>query len=65
MERDSLEAWVASSPPPPAAPLLAGLGLLSEQAASAEKPPRVLPDGGSGPHLWTGGQAPPVHSVTP
>lgn len=52
MGKDSLEAWVLSSPPPPAAPLLACLSFLSEQAASTEKQPVFFPTAGWGPCLW-------------
>lgn len=41
-----IRGWVVSSPPPPAAPLLASLSFLSEQAASTEKEPRFFQTAG-------------------
>lgn len=57
MGRDSLGAWVASVPPSLAAPLLAGLSVLPEQAASTAKQPTFLQTAGQGPSLQAGGQA--------
>ena len=61
MGKDSLEAWVVSSAPPPAAPLLAGLSFLSEQAASTEKQPVFFQTAGWGSCLWVGGQGEKSH----
>lgn len=50
-----IRGWVVSSLPPPAAPLLASLSFLSEQAASTEKHPRFFQTAGRGPHPWGAG----------
>lgn len=62
---------MASSSSPLAAPLLAGLSFLSEQAASTERQPTFLQTAHWGPSLWAGkrreqGTADPtVHSFIP
>lgn len=69
MGKDSLEAWVVSSLPPPAAPLFASPSFLSEQAASTEKQPVFFQIAGRGPHLWVDRQGeqgttdPTLHSL--
>lgn len=69
--KESLEAWVVSSLPPLAAPLLASLSFLSEQAASTEKQPMFFQTAGWGPRLWVGRQEeqgstdPSIHSFIP